>query len=484
MQESGWKLFPAAFFLLVNFSVSGVKYLFFLRLAYFLLFISLFLFLRRIRLRVILPPVVFGVSLVLFAYGVVQKFVLFPIYLHRLTASGGSNFHSQAMLSRIASGRIFSLFVLPTLYALVCGVLLVFILHYSLATPKWRRLPWIFLLLLGVFNLLLTQSFGGIVCTFLAVLFYLFYSNILKLKYLAPLIMTLSLIFFLVIALRFSEARKMEPLKLRFSNWVQAARMAVGSPLFGVGLGNYESEVSFYERPGEPSSIYAHNFILQWAAETGFPFLALLAVLVSLFLRKNHRQFLVRKNIVFTAVILLVAVYNLIDIGIYFFPAGLALSIALSQVFPSENRINAVTLVPLAVLSVLLLLNQAAENAEKSAGFWASQQEYAKAESEYRRSLKWNPFSVRPVMGLAVIREMEGKYGEARALLEKYLSRVPRFGYAHFLLSKIYYREGASLSALFQAEAAMKVNRRESRYRKWHESLKTELQNQLVRPGN
>lgn len=484
MREGGWKLFPAAFFLLVNFSASGVKYLFFLRLAYFLFFLSLFLFLRRINLRVILPPAVFGVSLVLFAYGVIQKFVLFPIYLNRLTASGGPNFHSQAMLSRIASGRIFSLFVLPTLYALVCGVFLVFILHYFLAAPKWRRLPWILLLLLGGFNLLLTQSFGGIICTFLAVLFYLFYSDVLKLKYLAPMIMTLSLIFFLVVALRFAEARKMEPLKLRFSNWVQAARMAVQSPLFGVGLGNYESEISFYERPGEPSSIYAHNFVLQWTAETGFPFLGLLIWLAASFLRKNYDRFLVRENVVFTAVILLVAVYNLIDIGIYFFAAGIALSVCFSQVLPSERRMDAKILAPLAILSVLLLFSQVAENAQKSADFWASQQEYGKAESDYRRSLKWSPFSVRPVMGLAVIRDMDGKNGEAMALLEKYLSRVPRFGYANFLLSKIYYREGAYLSALFQAETAMKANRRESRYRKWHESIKTELQNQFVRPGN
>ncbi len=487
MRESGWNFIPAAFFLVVNFSVSGVKYLYFSRLTYFLFLIFLFLVLRRVNLRVILPPVVFGISLILFLYGLIQKFFLFPVYIKQLTLSGrdGQTFYSQALLSRIASGRIFSLFVLPTLYALVCGILLVFILHYFLTARKWGRFSWLLVGVLGGLNLLLTQSFGGILCSFLAVLFYLFYSRILKVKYLAPLVMILSLIFFVVVALRFSEARTMEPLKLRFSNWAQAARMASQSPLFGVGLGNYESEVSVFEKPGEASSIYAHNFILQWTAETGLFFLVLLIAASLMFGIKNYRLFLVRENIVFTSVILLVAVYNLIDIGIYFFAAGMALAICLSQVLPAAGNAERMPqLTALIVLSVILLFGQFAEDARKTADFWASRQEYGKAESAFRKSLKWNPFSYRPLMGMAVIRDLEGRSGEAKSLLESFLFRVPRSGYANYLLSKICYREGAYLTALYRAELAMKSNRRESRYRKWHESIKTELQNQLVRPGN
>ena len=487
MRESGWNFLPAAFFLLVNFSVSGAKYLYFSRLTYFLFLIFLFLFLRRVNLRVILPPVVFGISLILFLYGLVQKFVLFPVYMKQLTMPGGGSrtFYSQALLSRIASGRIFSLFVLPTLYALVCGVLLVFILHYFLAARKWGRFSWLLLGALGGLNLLLTQSFGGIICSFLAVLYYLFYSRTLKVKYLAPAVMVLSLIFFVVVALRFSEARRMEPLTLRFSNWVQAARMATQSPVFGVGLGNYESEVSFFEKPGEASSIYAHNFILQWTAETGLFFLALLIAAVSMFGVKNYRLFLARENIVFTSVILLVAVYNLIDIGIYFFAAGTALAVCLSQVLPAgENTKRVPHLTALIVLSAVLLFGQFAEDARKEGDSWASRQEYGKADSAFRKSLGWNPFSYRPLMGMAVIRDLEGRSGEAKSLLESFLSRVPRFGYANYLLSKIYYREGGYLMALYRAELAVKSNRRESQYRKWHEFIKTELQNQLVRPGN
>ena len=79
---------------------------------------------------------------------------------------------------------------------MVCGLLLICIVHYLYQARGWGRIFWSFLLLLGAVNLVLTQSFGGIIFFTLAVLFYLFVSGVFKIRYLAPLLMVLALVFF------------------------------------------------------------------------------------------------------------------------------------------------------------------------------------------------------------------------------------------------------------------------------------------------
>ena len=282
MKKSGWLIVPAAFFFLINFSVSSVKILFLSRSVYFLFLVSLFFFLRKFNLDKILIPIVGGVSFIVFIYGIFQKFVLFPLYLRNITP--GDNVYSQALIARIESGRIFSIFRLPTLYAIVCAVFIIFIFHYFLKSGTLKhRAAWASLLVLGLFNLVLTQSFGGMIYFCVGVVVYLLLSGILKLRHLAPILMIFTLFFSVTIALRYSEARKMEPVRLRVSNWRQAVRAIESSPFLGVGLGNYESEVSYFTRSDEAKSIYAHNFVLQFIAETGIfiPFFLLLLLIFS-----------------------------------------------------------------------------------------------------------------------------------------------------------------------------------------------------------
>jgi hypothetical protein len=92
-------LIPTAFFLLLNITVSSVKILFFTRLAYFLFLVFLFLILRRFDLERILRTIVGGISAIIFSYGIIQKFLLFPIYLENLTPQ--QDFYSRSMLIRI-----------------------------------------------------------------------------------------------------------------------------------------------------------------------------------------------------------------------------------------------------------------------------------------------------------------------------------------------------------------------------------------------
>ncbi|MCP5045550.1 MAG: O-antigen ligase family protein, partial [bacterium] len=205
---------------------------------------------------------------IVFLYGIMQKFVLFPIYLSRISPE--DNFYTQAFITRIKGGRIFSIFPLPTLYAIICTVLILFIFHYMISASKTgkERFLWGTLLLAGLVNLILTQSFGGVLYLTAGGLVYLLVSGILKVKYLVPVIMVLSLFLSITIGLRFSEIRELEPIKFRYSNWKQAARIIEANPLWGAGLGNYEAKIARYTRPGEARSIYAHNFFLQFTAET------------------------------------------------------------------------------------------------------------------------------------------------------------------------------------------------------------------------
>jgi O-antigen ligase len=485
MKKSGWLLLPAAFFLWVNFSVSGVKVLFASRLIYFLFLCLLFFLLRRFSLDKLLHPIVGGISLILFSYGIIQKFILFPYYLSQI--SPGEHFYAQALITRIKSGRIFSLFALPTLYAIICTVLIIFILHYLLAAKtKISRFTWAFLLLMGLFNLVLTQSFGGILYLSLGILAYLVISGILKFKYLAPVLMVLFLFLFIITGLRFSEAKEFEPVKLRFSNWKQATRMIESAPFWGVGLGNYEATISYYTRPAEAKSIYAHNFFLQFVAETGLLFPALLLMFL-LAARDKTKIRQVKEKTVYLAVFLVVILYNIVDIGLYFFPAGVAAVIALSQVYRREYQevtwkgngrliMNAAGCI---VLGLLMIVESASANQRRTADFQDAQQEYKSAWLYYKKSLNINPFDYHSLVkaGQAGFRFHNPTRGEI--YLDRALILYPYLAAANYLKSQIEFRRGHFFKAFFFAATAVNKYKMDDQYEQWYNYLKKHLVNLL-----
>ncbi|TFG75426.1 MAG: tetratricopeptide repeat protein [Chrysiogenales bacterium] len=469
MFKSGWKILPAAFFLLVNFSASGVKYLFFLRLAYFLFLLALFYFCRRFDLKRLLAPISAGIAVVVFLYGIAQKFILFPMILNQPGAL--QSFYAQAMRTRVASGRIFSIFPLPTLYAMVCGLLLIFIVHYFYQTRGRGRVFWFFLLLLGAFNLVLTQSFGGIIFFTLAVLFYLFVSGVFKIRYLAPLLMVLALVFFTVTALRFSEARELAPLKLRFANWLQAGRVIAAAPLLGVGLGNYEAAVPAHIDPGEPASIYAHNFFLQLAAESGLPlFLVLIAVSFP-FLKRNLASFLRPENALFAAAAILIMLFNIFDVGNYFFAAGISFAVVFSQLFRVDGPARLRHAVAMALLAVVLLVNEAGAAQQRTADLWLGRQDLVQAEAQYRRALALSPLAYRSWLGLAHIAWQQNDFSKAERILKKVLQIYPKQAYANYRLSQAAQRRGAYLTALVHAHQAAAADKKNKEYQRWYEFI-------------
>ncbi len=482
MKKSGWLALPAAFFLLVNFSVSPVKILFAKQSVFWFFLISLFLILRKFSLERILPPIIGGVSFIIFFYGIIQKYVLFPYYLTKVTPE--DNFYSQALITRIQSGRIFSLFTLPTLYAIICSVLLIFIFHYLLTPGKKRtKIFWIFLLLAGVFNLVLTQSFGGVLCFSAGILVYSLMAGILKFRYLAPVLMVLSLFFFITIALRFSEARELEPIKLRLTNWSQAFRMIGSSPFWGVGLGNYEARVSSFTLSPDAKSIYAHNFFLQFTAETGF-FIPLFLLLLLAISWKKLKPGRYKEKKPYITILLVILLYNIIDIGLYFFTVGIAVTVALSQVYPQKQETRmakwslkpAMNTIAFVLLGLLLLVESLSENYRKTADFLEAQKDYENAQHYYEKSFQINPYNYNALVKYAEIRFRFNFPGEAEKYLDRALKLYPDFAAAHYLKSQLELKKEHLLHSFYHAAAAYNKYKPNDRYRQWFDFIKLNLE--------
>lgn len=480
MLKSSWFFLPAAFFLLLNFASSEIKYLFIVKLVYFVFFGLLFLFLRKFRLTNIILFSVGGISLIVFIYGIIQKFYLFPYYLKNLEID--SNFYSQALIARVKTGRIFSLFTLPTLYAIICAVLILFIFHYLLNSMK-GKIFWALLLGLGVFNLVLTQSFGGILYLALGMLFYLLLTKIINLRYLAPIVMFLSLFFFIVIALRFSEARSLKPLKLRISNWKQAVRMIGTRPLWGVGLGNYQAEISAYVLPGEARSIYAHNFFLQLTAETGI-LIPFFLVFILICFGKKLKIANMSDKVVYLAALLMILFYNVVDIGFYFFTATLFTVVILSQIYPSYDKKYKFSLVVMVFLTIILVVNSLSKNFQKNADFYLAQKKYNQAEDFYLKSLDWNPLNFNSLMGISYIKYQKNDFLSAEESLNRLLKIFPDYPFANYLLSKVKFIKREYFTSFYHAMLARQRNKLNNRYKRWYEIIKINLQNRINQAGS
>jgi hypothetical protein len=430
-----------------------------------------------------------------FSYGIIQKFILFPLYLENFSyLSAGENAYLEALIERIKSGRIFSLFRLPTLYAIICAIFILFIFHYFLKSSTgstWNksRITWAFLLVLGIINLILTQSFGGIIYLSAGILAYLLLSKILKLKYLAPILMVFCLFFSITIALRFQEARKLEPAALRMSNWSQAARVIDSAPFWGVGLGNYEAVVSHFTRPVEAKSIYAHNFFLQFIAETGAIisfFLVLLLVALRKKLTPPHPR--ETEKALYISVFIILLSYNLIDIGFYFFPAALAGVVVLSQIYPAseykktfkDQKFGISAAAVLMIFLVIIMGMEAfSENYRVEADILHLQKHSYEAQINYQRSLWYNPYNFRALIGFASIKFQEKALVETRKYLERALVIYPDSAAAHFLKSKLELVEGHLGKAFFHASYANEKNRINAEYYNWYLALLKNLKKHL-----
>ncbi len=342
---------------------------------------------------------------------------------------------------------------------------------------------------LGLFNLVLTQSFGGLLYLSVGILIYLFMSGILKLRFLAPVVMVISLFFFIVAGLRFSEVKRLEPFKLRVSNWNQALRVIQSSPLWGVGLGNYEAEISNHILSGESRSIYSHNFVLQFVAENGV-LIAILIIFFLFFLRKKLKPPDRKERVLYLSAFFIILIYNLLDIGLYFFSSALATVVVLSQMYraslKTENHFNLrfkLNLVFLFSLGMVLVLGAISDGYQKKGDFQFHQKDFLESKQSYRKSLIFNPCNHKAIVARALVEFNEENFQDSYNYLKRALKLYPDSAFANHLMSKIHYHKGQFFSAFFQASNAHHKDRLNPQYAAWYKYIKDHLQEILSLTG-
>jgi tetratricopeptide (TPR) repeat protein len=296
--------------------------------------------------------------------------------------------------------------------------------------------------------------------------------------------MTLALVLFLVSASRFGEVRQLKPVRLRLANWFQAARVIGVNPVFGCGLGNYATAVSPHVRTNEQPSIYAHNFLLQLSAEIGLPALLLILLLSAAALGRHASALRRPDNAPYTALLLQLLVYNLIDIGTYFFAAGLALVVTLALLLPRPKRVTAAPLAALAILALGLLAAEVSASAQREGDLLLHLQQVPEARRMYQRSLALNPVSWRALGGMAqVCRRLGDAAGERRAL-ERLLEVNPLSASANLQYAQLVLRDGEYLTALRHAAAARSLAPESAAIRTLHETILHRIQDQFPAAGN
>jgi O-antigen ligase len=469
MYKSGWLWLPAVFFFVLNFFISTEKILYAGCLLYILSLILIFYCCRNYKLATLLKPIITCSAIIIFIYGIVQKYILFPQYLETIGQFQGD--YAQSILHIVKRGRVFSIFALPTLYAVICVIAILFFFHYLVQSKKYKYL-WGLGIGLGVFNLILTQSFGGIIYLLGGIVFYLFLSQIIRFRYLAPIIMGLLLVVFLITGLRFAEAKQLTPLKLRLQNWTQAGRMITDHLLFGVGLGNYESHVSQFIPAGEVESIYAHNFILQFLAENGILLTFFLLLLLANFLSKEGlRIIMTSQNILYLTILLVLLLYNSIDIGFYFFPAGILFSICLAQLYYRPAPLNKPLLLAIASILTILLFMTVSDGFQKQAEYFTAIDQPEKAFNNYQKSLKINPWNIHSLSGLTRYHFLRNEFALCRQNAEHLLTLFPNSPFAHYIYSRLELNDKKPISALYHANLAQQLKIKSLLYQQWYKQL-------------
>lgn len=208
-------------------------------------------------------------------------------------------------------------------------------------------------------------------------------------------------------------------------------------------------------------------------------------------------QVIKEKN-VYISVFLILLVYNAIDIGFYFFPAGIAASLALSQIYPHNNNKNQKTkkmsiklkqapdlviMIIFVLLSTLLVLETIADSYQKKADFLLSQEQYTDAVSNYNKSLKINPFNYKSMVGCGYAYFSTGSDLKANMVLDRALKLYPDSAFGNYLKSKLEFKTNRFYRSFYHATAAYRKNKMNNQYRQWYQYIKNNLETELKKQG-
>ena len=179
-----------------------------------------------------------------------QYFIGFS-HLHNFIKE--QNITSPFVLDYLKQKRVFFPFVTP-------GILAGYLAMVAPLVLLYKRRAWLSIPLLCA--LLLTESLGAFISLFLAALVYVLLKNDFKKTrgvFLLGLALFIPLVFFMRITSGKDHLSPLFSVLMRINYWQDTVEIIKLHPFLGVGLGNFNL---VYSR-------YAHNFFLQFWAETG-----------------------------------------------------------------------------------------------------------------------------------------------------------------------------------------------------------------------
>ncbi|OGH63713.1 MAG: hypothetical protein A3I06_07805 [Candidatus Lindowbacteria bacterium RIFCSPLOWO2_02_FULL_62_12] len=214
-------------------------------------------------------------------YGLYQYVYLLPELVASPEAwSGLSKDELFPVLTRMAGGRVFSRFALPSTFSCVLLAAVPFLDHrIRHSETLW---PWSLLLLLTTLNLILARSFAAVL------LFCLYWwadawirHPAARWKVSAPAAAACVLAIFLLRPESLLDvSAPANPIVLRWANWKVAVHEWMSAPWFGVGPGNFSLLFPAYTS-GLTETRYAHGFHMTILAETGLAGLATAVALLA-----------------------------------------------------------------------------------------------------------------------------------------------------------------------------------------------------------
>lgn len=182
-----------------------------------------------------------------------------------------SKYISPTFIDRMLSNRIFSTFVYPNIYAAFLISIIPFLFFFFLNEYKnWLGLFSIFLLFLCFFNLILTESIGGM-------LIFLFVSHIIllhilfgeqKIKKILPILLILEL-FLLLLGYKLKILPHIHSLLDRILYWKVSIKIFSLNPFLGIGPENFKYYFLKFKPPEAMEAKHAHSLLFETLVENG-----------------------------------------------------------------------------------------------------------------------------------------------------------------------------------------------------------------------
>jgi len=424
------------------------------------------------------------------ARGLYQRWVTFPEALQ--TLAGAETAEASVLALRIATGRIFSTFLLPSAFA---GFLLLSLpLSLSLAMRSGIRHRWRWLALgssgLQGVALFLTFSHGAFLSLAVALCILGMLAAGPGVRRAVLLAVGATVLLLLAVVLVRGEAfigpsSETGPLAERLGNWQVAVAQIAEHPVAGVGWGAYGASYTRYQQPGMNQSRYAHNTYLQLVAEGGLLTLPLLVVFL-LWVLRRVRTLAPGERLLGLAV-MAVLLHNALDFTLLLPGIAVPFFFVLACLVPRQPSVSrewswvaarrtAVVFLALAVAGLTVTETVARRDFAQ-----AQQQQLqghgASAGAAIRRAVRWDPWNAgyRDFLARWLLQQPggadAGSLKEARAAAQRAIRLAPSRPMHHATLEQVClaagdrgcaFREAALAAALFPMSA--KYRQRLQRY--------------------